>query len=243
MKELLDLVDFVLLETNDGNLHLEQAVEVFKAGKPVFIDKPIAANLADAIAIFDLAEKYNVPMFSASSLRFSHQTQKARNGEFGEILGADTYSPAKLEPSHTDLSWYAIHGIESLFAVMGVGCESIQRTYTEGSEFIVGKWKDGRIGTMRGIREGKSQYGGRALTKTGFVDVGSYDGYDVLLKEIIQFFETGISPIPREETLEIFAFIEAADESRKKDGQPINIQKVMKKGIKDAKKICKKLKY
>ena len=71
--ELLDKVDCVLLETNDGNLHFEQAKEVLKSKKPMFIDKPVAANLVDAIAIFKLAELYNVPIFSSSALRFVPQ--------------------------------------------------------------------------------------------------------------------------------------------------------------------------
>src|SRR5690606_40941027 len=70
IKELLQQVDVVLLETNDGRLHLEQALEVFKAGKRMFIDKPIAASLDDAVAIFGASKKYNIPVFSASSLRF-----------------------------------------------------------------------------------------------------------------------------------------------------------------------------
>ncbi len=45
IKELPEVVDVVLLETNDGNLHLEQALEVFRAGKRVFIDKPVAGSL------------------------------------------------------------------------------------------------------------------------------------------------------------------------------------------------------
>ena len=54
--ELLKTVDCVLLETNDGTLHLEQAVEVIKSGKPLFLDKPVAATLPDAIAIYRFAE-------------------------------------------------------------------------------------------------------------------------------------------------------------------------------------------
>ena len=56
--DLLEKVDCVLLETNDGRLHLEQAVEVFKSGKICYIDKPIGATLGDAIAIYEMAEKY-----------------------------------------------------------------------------------------------------------------------------------------------------------------------------------------
>ncbi|MDY0104707.1 MAG: Gfo/Idh/MocA family oxidoreductase [Lentimicrobium sp.] len=240
--ELLKVVDCVLLETNDGNLHLEQALEVFKAGKPVFIDKPIGANLAQAIVIFKMAEKYQVPVFSSSTLRYGKQTQKIRSGEFGKVIGVDTYSPAQIEPSHADMAWYAIHGIESLFTMMGAGCDKVQRFYTDGSDVMVGIWNDGRIGTVRGIREGKNVYGGVALTDKGMIEGGKYEGYELLLVEIINFFKTKVVPVKKEDTLEIFAFIEAADLSRKNGGKSISIEDAMKKGQQDANKIIKKLK-
>jgi predicted dehydrogenase len=111
--DMLEKVDVVVLETNDGRLHLQQALPVIKAGKPLFIDKPITASLKDAIAIFDAAKKYNVPVFSSSALRFMENVQEVvvRN-KVGKILGADTYSPAKLEKTHPDLFWYGIHGVD-----------------------------------------------------------------------------------------------------------------------------------
>lgn len=240
--ELLDKVDCVMLETNDGNLHLEQAYEVFKAGKIVFIDKPIGANLAQAIAIFQLAKQYNVPVFSASSLRYIDQTQKLRNGELGEVLGADCYSPAHLEPSHADMAWYGIHGIENLFTVMGAGCISVNRMSSEGTDMVVGLWNDGRIGTVRGARTGKAPYGGTAVTDQGVVSTGTYSGYEPLLEEVLKFFKTGVSPIPEKETLEIFTFIEAADISKNKGGKIIAMDATYKKGEKEAKKLIRKLK-
>lgn len=242
IEEMLKEVDCVMLETNDGNLHLEQAVKVFQAGKPVFIDKPIGANLAQAIAIFELADKYNTPLFSSSSLRYTTQNQKLRNGEFGKIIGADVFSPAVIEQTHADLAWYGIHGVEALYTIMGKGCLSVQRAYTEGSDFVVGMWNDGRIGTVRGVRDGKHVYGGTTITDKGFVEAGGYQSYDVVLVEIVKFFNTKVAPVSKEETLEIFAFIEAADISKKNGGKTVTLQDAMKKGQKDAKKIIKKLK-
>lgn len=240
--ELLEKVDCVLLETNDGNLHLEQAYEVFKAGKIVFIDKPIGANLAQAIAIFQLAKQYNVPLFSSSALRYVNQSQKLRNGEFGKVLGADCYSPAALEPTHADMAWYGIHGIESLFTVMGTGCVSVNRMSSEGTDLIVGLWKDGRIGTVRGGRTGKTPYGGNALTDQGVVPVGGYEGYEQLLSEILNFFKTRIPPVSEKETLEIFTFIEAADISKSKGGKIVSLDAVYAKSEKEARKLIRKLK-
>lgn len=239
--ELLKKVDYVLLETNDGNPHLEQAYEVFKAGKPMFIDKPIGANLAQAIAVFELSRKFNVPVFSSSSLRYVSESQKLRNGELGKVLGADCYAPGHLEPSHSDMAWYGIHGIETLFTVMGAGCLSVSRVSSDGTDVAVGLWDDGRIGTVRATRTGKSQYGGYAFTDKGIVSTGQYQGYEPLLIEILNFFETGVPPVTEKETLEIFTFIDAADKS-KHTGKVISMDKVYKTRVKKAKQLIRNLK-
>lgn len=226
IKELLSKVDFVMLETNDGRLHLEQAIEVFKAGKTTFIDKPIAASLADAKAIFKEAKKYKIPVFSSSSLRYATGMQEIKEGKIGEVKGADTYSPMKFEKTHPDLFWYGIHGVEMLFTVMGPDCESVQRIISEEQEVCTGIWKDGRIGTFRGIKSGKQEYGGTAFGKTGILHLGPYNGYDPLLVKIIEFFKTGISPINEKETLAIFAFMEAADASKKSNGARIKLAQI-----------------
>ena len=225
--ELITKVDVVLLETNDGRPHYDQVLPVLRAGKPVFVDKPIAGSLEDAIRIFEAAEEYNVPLFSSSSLRFMENAQAIRSGKIGKVLGADTYSPATLEPSHPDLFWYGIHGVETLFTVMGTGCESVQRTYTDSTDIVIGLWKDGRIGTFRGIRNGENGYGGTAFGEREIHDIGPYTGYRPLVVEIVRFFKTGIPPVSREETLEIYAFMEAADESKRQNGALVTLESVL----------------
>ncbi|WP_163386908.1 Gfo/Idh/MocA family protein [Cyclobacterium jeungdonense] len=237
ISSLLEKVNVVLLETNDGRLHLEQALEVFKSGKTVFIDKPISASLVDAIAIFEAAKKYNVPVFSSSSLRYMENAVAVRNGKIGKVMGADTFSPATLEPTHPDLFWYGIHGVETLYTLMGTGCETVQRTHTEGADVVVGTWGGGRIGTFRGTRSGKSGYGGRAFGEEGILDMGSYGGYRPLLVEIAKFFDSGKAPVSAEETIEIFAFMQAADESKKINGHAVSLQAVLDKGRREAAQI------
>ncbi|MDR1719113.1 MAG: Gfo/Idh/MocA family oxidoreductase [Dysgonamonadaceae bacterium] len=239
--ELLKQVDCVLLETNDGNLHLEQALEVFKAGKPVFVDKPATANLAETIALFQLAKKYNVPMFSSSSLRYSPENQKIREGSYGKVLGADCYSPDAYEPGHADFSWYGIHGVEILYTVMGTGCVSVSRASAKDCNVVTGIWADGRIGTFRGIRAGKSDYGGTVFCSDKIVQAGGYEGYAVLLDQILQFFNTKIVPIDPEETIELFTFMEASNESKRQSGAPVLMESILEKGRMDAERILKNL--
>ncbi|WP_461095321.1 Gfo/Idh/MocA family protein [Spirosoma gilvum] len=224
--DLLRKVDVVLLETNDGRLHREQALQVLKAGKRVFIDKPIAASLSDAIAIFDASKKYNIPIFSASSLRHIKGIEKV---DKSQVVGADTFSPAVLEKTHPDFFWYGIHGVETLYTVMGTGCKQVVRVHTDGTDIIIGTWADGRVGTVRGTRTGKHDYGGTVFTKSGNLILGPYGGYEPLLDDIVRYFETGQVPVTPDETIEIFAFMEAADESKRRGGAPVTLESVMAK--------------
>ena len=239
IEELLQKVDVVLLETNDGRRHLEQALPVLKSGKRMFIDKPMAASLADAMAIFDAANHYKVPIFSASSLRYIKGMDEIKAGVAGKVLGAETYSPCKLDASHPDFFWYGIHGVETLFTAMGNGCATVVRVTTVDTDVATGTWNDGRIGSFRGLRGGKTGYGGTIFGEKAITTLGDYNGYNPLLEQIIKFFQTGIVPVQQDETLEILAFMEAADLSKKKGGIPISISGIMEKARKESKKKIK----
>ena len=115
---------------------------------------------------------------------------------------------------------------------MGTGCVSVTRTFSEKSDGVTGLWNDGRIGTFRGIRDGKSDYGGQVFGEKGISVLGTYAGYDPLLVKIIEFFKTGIPPVTAEETLEIFTFMAAADESKHKGGIPVKTAEVFDKAKK-----------
>lgn len=227
--ELLTRVDGVLLETNDGRPHLEQLRPVLKAGKPVFIDKPIAGSLADAVRIFAEAKQAGVPLFSASSLRFSEAVQAARAGRVGTVTGCDAFSPCALEATHPDLFWYGIHGVEALFTAMGPGCERVVRMSSPSTDGVMGIWSDGRIGTFRGIRSGQGGYGATIFGTEGVLRMEKYDGYRPLVVELVKFFRTGTPPVSARETLEIYAFMEAADESKRRSGAPVTIAEVLER--------------
>lgn len=225
IEEMCRNVDVVLLESVDGRPHLEQARPVLQARKPVFIDKPMAGSLKDVREIFRLAKEAKVPVFSSSGLRFAKDTQAVRRGSLGPVTYAETYGPCEIEPHHPDLFWYGVHGTEALFTVMGTGCVSVQRGKTpEGKIEVVGTWSGGRKGIFR---EDKN-FHGFARGKKGEAPAGSFDGYEPLVAEIMKFFQTGVAPVKPEETIEIFAFMEAADASKAKNGAPVKIKDVLK---------------
>lgn len=226
--DLLNKVDAVLLESVDGRPHWEQAKLVLRAGKPVFIDKPLAGSLVDGIRIFKLAEETGTPVFSSSALRFTPNIRNAQSNEkVGKVTGCIAFSPCALNKFHPDLFWYGIHGVETLYTIMGPGCISVQRTSSPGTELVTGLWKDGRIGTFRGIREGASEFGALVFGTKGHTLTGNFTGYEPLVTEIAKFFRTRKAPVSPPESLEILAFMEAADESKKLGGATVKLDSIL----------------
>jgi predicted dehydrogenase len=230
IKELLEKVDVVCLETNDGREHFRQAEEVFASGKRVFIDKPLAHNLADALKIYDAAVKYKAQYFSSSALRFTPVAMACRAGEYGPIAGASLMAPSPVEQqgTHNFYTWYGIHGFEMLMAVMGMGVEKVSCFRNDDGDIINAVWKDGRMGELR-LNRNRWYYAGYILpqkpkdNKNPLVMFDGYSGYGALVREIIRFFETGKAPVSPEETLELMALMEAAEMSARRGGEPVTI--------------------
>ncbi len=231
IEELAQNVDAILILSVDGRPHLDQFRRTLAAKKPVFIDKPLAGTLKDALEIVRLSREAHVPVFSASSLRYSPDSPARTMDKTAKVISAFSFSPAELEPHHPDLFWYGIHGVEALYTVLGTGCEKVVRTSTTNTDVITGVWSDGRVGTMEGHRKdgkGFGGYGVTVMTTKGAVKGGEKHSYAPLVQDYLKFFQTGISPVPLETTLEILAFMEAADESKRRGGAPVSLAEVMK---------------
>jgi len=227
VEQLCEKVDGVLLESVDGRPHLRQVRPVIAAKKPVFIDKPVAASLADVIEIFRLAKENNVPCWSSSSFRYGEGIVGIRdNKDVGKVKSCDVFGSSSWAEHHPDLYLYGIHPVTALFAVMGTGCQKVTRFRTDGVDMVVGVWKDGRIGTFRDLRGGKSSAPVRIYGTKGMIEAKS-SGYKPLVDEIVRFFKTGKVPVSAEETIEIYAFMSAADVSKAQDGAVVSLKELI----------------
>jgi hypothetical protein len=227
IEDVVEQSDAILLESLDGRVHLEQFRTVAQ-GKPVFVDKPAAASLADVIAIFDIAESTATPCFSSSALRFSEQVVGLKtDASLGKLHGCEVASPFQTEPHHPDLFWYGVHGIESIYALMGPGCETVTRVDGEHETVVTGKWSDGRLAVFRGLK-GRSDYAFIAYGEKRIEFRRDFSGYQGLVDQVCEFFLTGKAPVRAEETIEMFAFMEAADESLRL-GQPATLKVIIER--------------
>jgi hypothetical protein len=230
IEELVAKTDALMILSVDGRAHLAQARAAFGRGKPVFIDKPLAASLRDGREILRVAAVTKTPLFSASATRFYPSVLQVKaDPSLGEVLGAEAYSPAKLEPHHPDLFWYGVHAVEMLYAIMGPGCQEVTRWQTPDTELVVGRWKDGRLGTVRGIRRDFHKYGvtvfGPASAQASACATRP-DDYQNLVRQIVTFFETKTSPVGSDEMLEVLAFMQAAQVSRERGGRAVSLRAV-----------------
>jgi hypothetical protein len=218
-------VDAILLESVDGRIHLQEVKQIAAAKKRVFIDKPLACTLEDAREIARVMAEAGVPWWSSSSLRYG---EIPRTMKYDDAHAVVTWAHAPLEPLFPlDLTWYGIHPIEELYALMGPGCVEVTRTSGRGEELLVGRWKDGRMGIVHVLLPGPGGAEGAVVFRPGAVvqsrpKMG--DGFAHLIAEIVKFFQTGTPPVPNEETLEIFAFMDAAQRSKVAGGQPMRLR-------------------
>jgi len=230
LDELRKSVDAVMVLSQDGSVHLARTKPFLEAGMAVFVDKPFACSLSDALRMVDIAAKHNAPLFSSSSLRYALEVQKVHEQatQWGKVVAADTFSLAPTHPKNPGLFHYGIHGVETLFALMGKGCRRVRCVYHDDGEVVVGEWTDGRIGTMRGIRKGAHSYGFTVICEkqvwTTTVDTRFI--YRELLKRVVAMFATCRPPSDITETQEIVAFMEGARQSAEQHGVPVDLPKL-----------------
>ena len=226
--ELLQTVDAVMILSLDGRAHLEQIKAVLPAKKPVFLDKPVAASLKDAVEIYKLAEAAGTPLLSASALRWYPSVMEVANAKIANPSGAISSGPAPKAPFHPDLFFYGIHPTESLFTVLGSGCVSVVCTSSPGASVVTGQWVDGKVGTLYAMHTWPAPYKVTLFGKDRVADQRPDTGdYTPLVREIVKFFQSGKPPVIAAKTLEIYAFMEAADESKRRHGEPVTLHEVL----------------
>jgi len=218
-EEVASQCDAILLESSDARVHLELFRRIAPYGKPVFIDKPLTLRAAEAEEIGRLAQQYQVPVMSSSSLRYARTMHAALEGG-NVVVGADVQGPISIEPTQSYYFWYGIHLAEMLFTIMGTGCKEVTAVSSSEYDLIVGKWQDGRVGSIRGGRGEEYPFGATVFGSKGPVQCDAQgDGfpfYAELLQDVMTMFKTGSPVLDWEETVEIIRFLEAAEESRLK---------------------------
>jgi len=217
LEEALDGCEAILIEINDGAFHREYFERVAGRGKPVFLDKPLAASVEDGRAILRLQRQHGTRVWSGSSIPFCPEVAAAA-ARFSRVDRAAVFGALGRAPAGDSFVWYGVHTVEMLQRLMGRGARSVRAVETAVSLIAAVDYGGDREGVVEAIR-GWGQYGGRVQGQAGetFLTLPflcqTEHIYRDLLRQIKAFFEGAPEPVPLGDTFEGLAIMAAARRS------------------------------
>lgn len=213
LEEAVEGMDAIFLEINDPAIHLQYFEEAAKFGLPIFIDKPLAANIEEGRRIQEIAEQAGIPAWSASSLRFVPSLVEAKKTVIDPVVG-HTFGALGEAAAGSDLVWYGVHAVEMLIAGLGTGTESVKAIEDASGITLMINYKDGRRGIVECLR-GLYRYGGRIQSKESseFFDSSNGSVYIALMSALHDFVCDGVVPVPLSEAHEILAILNTGERS------------------------------
>ena len=209
--------DAVMIEINDPNLHLEYVRRCAGLGVPLFLDKPLAQDLAAGLEIARIAAEHDLRVCSASSLRFAAGLQDAC-AALPAPRHVTTFGPINRAAAGSSIVWYGVHAVEMLVRAIGRGASMVSTHRWDEDAVLVVEYADGRTGVVELCVGGG--YGG--VLRSGH-DVVPYTVdhagiYPALLNELVPFLAGGASPVPLEDAVEVIAILDAAERSSQAGG-------------------------
>ena len=216
IEELVEKSDCIcVLAPSNPEVHEELAQTALKSGKPVYIDKPFAPDRAAAERMFALAAKYNTPLMSSSALRFGNELMELKAKDMKPLYVTTTGGGGNFPE-------YAIHQIEMIVSLLGTGAKELQVCGDSKKLNVAMFYDDERFATMNyspfwgfKLSAASNESGAQLSTLT--------DIFPNLLLKILEFYKSGINPIPSEETVEIAAILDAAVKGMAAPGSRIRI--------------------
>jgi len=194
----------IILSPDNPERHEELADLALRSGKPVYIDKTFAPDVATARRMFSLAEEHGTPMFSSSALRFAEELQPLHNVARSESLRFVATGGGG------NAAIYAVHQLEMIVSLMGVGARRVIQCGTEEVPTMIIDYGDGRRASLQ-IMEGMPfRLSACAVDGTAHHFPNLTPAFfHQLVEAVLQFFDTREIPVPKEETIEIMALLDS----------------------------------
>ncbi|MBQ1367847.1 MAG: Gfo/Idh/MocA family oxidoreductase [Firmicutes bacterium] len=214
IEELVEKSDaIVVLSPDHPQFHKELSRIPLMSGKRVYIDKTFATSGQEAKEIFAVAENYQTPCYSSSALRFSKKLQKVKDAPVQGIIST----------AGGPVDSYLIHQLEPIVTLMG---PAIDRVLYTGNPMMPA-WEihfmDDRTASMalfKGEAPFRLQIGCAEQSDEVLIDD---DFFLFFIDAMLEFFDTGIIPVPHEETIAIMAALESCWKSMKTPGEWLSV--------------------
>ena len=225
-EDVIGQVDAVVIATDDGNDHVRRARPFIEAGLPVFIDKPMATNIADLrqFAQWHAAGKV---MLSTSGMRYAPEMRltERQHTHLGDLRWITSFTCKTWER-------YGIHALEAVEPLLGTGFLTVQAHNDAGGDVMHLTHGSGVRLTIGAVHDAYGSFGAVHLYGTkGDLVLKLMDTYNAFRGQLVAFIDmlhTGTRPLPFDETVELMAVIIAGILSRDQGGAKIQVADILK---------------
>ena len=217
-------MDAAIIATDDGNDHIRRARPFIEAGLPVFIDKPMAINVAD-LNQFLRWHLDGKTIFSTSGMRYMPEIKQItdRREHLGDLRWLTSFTCKTWER-------YGIHALEAVYPVIGPGFVSAQTNHQKGSDIVHLTHRSGVQLTLGAIHDAYGSFGAvHAYGTKGELALRLTDTYTAFRAQLVAFIDmlrTGHRPLPFSQTVELMAIIIAGVRSREQGGRVVKLREV-----------------
>jgi predicted dehydrogenase len=149
LEGLIATSDAVIVGDRHGDLHLPHVLPCLAAGRPVFVDKPLACREADGAAILAAAARAGQPLLSASALRWQPQVQAAKEHATGRFR-LEAWGSWYPQNDYGGMIYYAIHTAEMVQEICGTAWQDL--TLAAGGAEPVFRFRAGQAEVTLSLR-------------------------------------------------------------------------------------------
>jgi predicted dehydrogenase len=223
-EEVIGQVDAAIISTDDGDDHVRRARPFIEAGLPVFVDKPMATNVAD-LNQFLRWHLEGKTILSTSGMRYMPEMREiaAQRERLGELRWITSF---------TSKTWerYGIHALEAVYPLIGPGFVSAQTNQQGGANIVTLTHRSGVMFTLAAIYDAYGSFGAVHAHGTGgdlaLKLADTYTAFRAQLVTFIELLRTGARPVPFSQTVELMAIIIAGRRSRDEGGRAVTLREI-----------------
>lgn len=208
--ELIGEVDALIATNRDGALHRAHAVPFLEAGVPVWVDKPLAASVADAEAIIDAALRTGTPMTSYSAVRWVPDADAlaAAGAGIGDVQAVTVTGPADPGSPYSGIFFYGIHAADLAQRLAPGEPGPVEVERAGGGATVVARYRSGGVlvtlQLVKPSEEGQVPFHAEVVGRRGVVSGDLRLGPDYVVPGLTVFLDmlaSGRPPLGRAELL------------------------------------------
>ncbi len=218
IEEVIEKSDVLMVLAPDNAEKKEELSELaMKSGKRTVIDKTFTTDYDSAKRIFDLAEKYNTPVYTTSALRYAP--------DYNQIDRDSITAINLIGPNDFDI--YSIHMLEPLMSIIRMDAKRVM--YIPGESFYTLNIElaDGRPASISGYMYPRFPYMIAVASnekEKNMVVKAEQPFWPGFTADVCDFFKTGEVKVDHKESLAIMAIRTAGLEAMKKPYEWVTVE-------------------